>query len=239
MNKGKTILASVIVDSCLQDTSRATGYFYCQEDNPEKNDCISIFRGLLSQLLNHSRELIPYCYEKYLSSGELHLTSPALAKQLLKLCFEKIPKQFIIIDGLDECNPAQRKLVLSFFTSVVDKCDEREPGKLRVLFASQDFTDIGNALQTGDIMKLTPEDNKNDIKAYVHEWSKKIKEKYYLNDSQIEFIEESTFIRSQGIVYVERGTWSLLIIYRDVPLCKVSDGKSTCPRNSGRALEGN
>jgi hypothetical protein len=205
LSKGKTILTSVIIDSCLQDTSHATGYFYCKEEDPEKSDCISIFRGLLSQLLNHSRELVPYCYEKYLFSGELNLTSPALAEQLLKLCFETIPKQFIIIDGLDECNPAQRKLVLSFFTSMVDKCDEREPGKLRVLFVSQDFPDIGKALLTADVMKLTPEDNKNDIKAYVHDWSKKIQMKYYLNDEQIEFIEESTLIRSQGSIYVERG----------------------------------
>ncbi|KAG0649191.1 Vegetative incompatibility HET-E-1 [Hyphodiscus hymeniophilus] len=196
---GKTILASVIIDSCLQDTSYITGYFYCQEGDPEKNDCISILRGLLAQLLNHSRDLIPYCYEKYLSSGEVNLTSPALAERLLKLCFERIPRQFIIIDGLDECIPSQRKLVLSFFTSVVDKCDEREPGKLRVLFVSQNFPDIGKALQTADVMKLTPADNKNDIKSYVRQWSEKIKEKYSLNKEQIEFIQESTLIRSQGM----------------------------------------
>lgn len=189
----------------MQNTSYTTGYFYCQEDDPEKNDCISIFRGLLSQLLNHSRELIPYCYEKCLSSGELNLTSLALAERLLKLCFEKIPKQFIIIDGLDECNPLQRKLVLSFFASVVDKCDEREPGKLRVLFVSQDFPDIGKALQTADVMKLTQGDNKNDIKSYVYDWSKRIERKYDLDDEQTEYIQESTLIRSQGSSYVERG----------------------------------
>jgi hypothetical protein len=196
--EGKTILASVIIDSCLQDTSRTTSYFYCQEVDPEKNDYISIFRGLLNQLLNHCRELIPYCYEKYLSSGELTLTSTTLAEQLLKLFFEKIPKHFIIIDGLDECNPAQRKLVLTFFTAIVERCDEREPGKLRVLFVSQDFPDIGKALQTATIMELTPEDNKNDIKSYIHEWSKKIEQKYSIDAEDIEFIRESTLIRSQG-----------------------------------------
>ena len=121
------------------------------------------------------------------------------------MCSSDLPKQFIIIDGLDECNQAQRKLVLSFLTSMVDRCDEREPGKLRVLFVSQDFPDIGKAFQTADIMKLTPEDNKNDIKAFVHDWSKKIKEKHYLNDEQIESIQEPTLIRSQGSAQVERG----------------------------------
>jgi hypothetical protein len=81
---------------------------------------------------------------------------------------------------------------------MVDRCDEREPGKLRVLFVSQDFPDIKKSLQTASVMKLTPEDNKDDIVAYVHDWSKKIREKYYLNDEQVEFIQESTLIRSQG-----------------------------------------
>ncbi len=192
------------MDSCLQDTSRTTSYFYCQEEDPEKNDCISILRGLLSQLLNQCRELVPYCYEKYLSSGELNLTSSALAEQLLKLFFEKIPKHYIIIDGLDECNPAQRKLVLTFFTTIVDRCDEREPGKLRVLFVSQDFPDIGKALQTATIMKLTPEDNKNDIEAYINDWSKKIEKKYSVGIEEVEFIQESTLIRSQGRLMPEK-----------------------------------
>jgi hypothetical protein len=197
---GKTILASVIIDSCLQDTSCNTGYFYCKEEDPEKNECISIYRGLLSQLLNHCRELIPYCYEKYLSSGELMLTSTANAEQLLKLFFEKMPKpkQFIIVDGLDECSAAQRKLVLTFFNTIVDLCDEREPGKLRVLFISQDFTDIGKALQTATVFKLTSEDSKKDIKFYVQDWSKRIAQKYPLTIEQVEFIEESTLVRSQG-----------------------------------------
>jgi hypothetical protein len=148
--------------------------------------------------LNNCRELIPYCYEKYLFSGELNLTSLALAEQLLELFLEKILKQFIIIDGLDECNLAQRKLVLSFLISMVDRCDKGEPGKLRVLFVSQDFLDIRKSLWAADVMKLTPEDNKNDIVAYVYDWSKKIKEKYYLNDKQVKFIQESTLVRLQG-----------------------------------------
>jgi hypothetical protein len=132
------------------------------------------------------------------------LTSSALAEQLLKLFFEKIPKHYIIIDGLDECNPAQRKLVLTFFTTIVDRCDEREPGKLRVLFVSQDFPDIGKALQTATIMKLTPEDNKNDIEAYINDWSKKIEKKYSVGIEEVEFIQESTLIRSQGRLMPEK-----------------------------------
>lgn len=107
-------------------------------------------------------------------------------------------REIVVIDGLDECNLAQRRLVLTFLASIVNHCDEREPGRLRVLFVSQDFPDIGKAIQTATVLKLSPEDNKNDIKGYVYEWSKKIREKYALDNEQIGYIQESTLIRSQG-----------------------------------------
>ena len=126
------------------------------------------------------------------------LTSTNLAEGLLKLFFEKIPKHFVIVDGLDECNQPQRKLILTFFNTMVDRCDEREPGKLRVLFVSQYFSDIAKALPTATVVNLTPEDNKNDIKAYVKHWTREIKDLYELTPKQAEFIEETTMIRSQG-----------------------------------------
>jgi archaellum biogenesis ATPase FlaH len=195
---GKTILASVLVDSCLQDTSYATSYFYCNEADPEKSNCISIYRGLLSQLLSKCRDLIPYCYEKCLTSGEINLTSTNLAEQLLRYFFEMIPKQFVIIDGLDECSQGQRKLILNFFNTVVDKCDEREPGKLRVLFVSQTFPDIEKALAKAEMVKLTDEDNKKDIESYIKDWSKKLRQLYGLSANEAKFIEDSTMIRSRG-----------------------------------------
>jgi len=163
-----------------------------------KNDCISVSRGLLSQLLNQCRELVPYCYDKFHSSGELILTSPTLAEQLMKLFCEKLPKQYIVIDGLDECDPSQRKLILSFFTAMVDRCDELDPGKLRVAFVSQYFQDIAKALQSAQELKLKPEDNKHDIEVYVRAWCIKIQQKYGLGTDQIKYIQESTCIRSQG-----------------------------------------
>ena len=87
---------------------------------------------------------------------------------------------------------------------MVDRCDEREPGKLRVLFVSQHSADIERALQTATILKITPEDNKNDIKAYVHDWCGKIREKYDLELETVEYIQESTCLRSKGTFYPVR-----------------------------------
>jgi hypothetical protein len=163
------------------------------------------------------------------------LNTTGLAEKLLKLFCSRIAKLYVIIDGLDECDPAQRKLVLLFFTKMVNHCDELDPGKLRVLFVSQDYTDIAKALQAAPILKLTAEDNKSDIKNYVCHWSKKIQQKFDIDTDRAEFLQESTCIRSKGNVDAVLLVTSI-DCYRHVPLCEVSHGKFVCPRDANWSL---
>lgn len=149
-------------------------------------------------MLNNCRELIPYCYDKLVNTGELNLTTTTLAQQLLRLFCEKIPRQYVIIDGLDEVESAQRKLLLSFLSETVDRCDERDPGKLRVMIVSQEILDIEKYMKTATTLKLTAEHNKNDIRAYVSDRSQEIQRKYDLEPDNVEDIQESTCVRSDG-----------------------------------------
>jgi hypothetical protein len=126
------------------------------------------------------------------------MTSVNLAKALLESFCQKIPKQYIILDGLDECDIAERKMILSLFTTMVDRFDAYEPGKLRVLFISQDFNDIRKALLTAAAMSLGPADNQHDIKLYVDAWAPKIQQKHELNNEQIEHIRTSTCARARS-----------------------------------------
>ncbi|KAL5330616.1 hypothetical protein ACEPPN_000135 [Leptodophora sp. 'Broadleaf-Isolate-01'] len=196
---GKTILASIIIDSTLTNDSKNTAFFYCKENDSEKNSCISIYRGLLSQMLNNHRDLIPYCHDRMVSTGEINLTTVTQAESLLKVLFEKADNTRVVIDGLDECDVDQRKLLLAFFTDAVDHFDERDPGKLRVLLISQDYLDIQKALQCATVLKLTNENNEADIKTYVREWSLKFQSKYELEPAILEEIQYSTCARAKGM----------------------------------------
>jgi hypothetical protein len=175
-----------------------TIFFYCKHDDPEKNNCNSVLKSLLGQLITQCRDLVPFCYDKYLASGELTLNSANLIKQLLELFCQKVAKQYIIIDGLDECDIKERKLVLSFFNSMVDQHDLKDPGKTRVLFVSQDEPDIKEGLPMAAVIKIGPADNENDIRSFVRESSMKIQTKHDLDDLQVENIVDSTCARAQG-----------------------------------------
>ncbi|PVH69331.1 hypothetical protein DL98DRAFT_625565, partial [Cadophora sp. DSE1049] len=196
---GKTILASIIIDASIANYADSTTYFYCKKNDAEKNTCISIYRGILRQLLTRHRDLVPYCWDEMVSTGETILTTTHLAEGLLKTMFAKTESFRLIIDGLNECDWDQRKLLLAFFTSIVELCDERQPGKLRIIFLSQDYIDIQKAMQIATTLQITEEDNKADIGTYVREWTSLIQQKYDLDPTTALAIEDSTCGRARGM----------------------------------------
>lgn len=133
------------------------------------------------------------------STGETVLSTTHLAEGLLRTMFEKVESSTVVIDGLDECNSDQRKLLLAFFSDIVGLCDGTEPGKLRIMFLSQNYVDIQKALQIATCLSLTEEDNKADIKTYVRACTSLIREKFELDSSTANDIEESTCGHARGM----------------------------------------
>jgi len=128
------------------------------------------------------------------------LTSTTAANSLLTLLLEYLPNVVIIIDGIDELDVSQRKLLLTLLNSHVKQWDEREPGKLRVMLVSQQIADIDKALEMAARLSLSPQDNENDIRVFVISWCEKILTKYKLDNVIMEYIKESTCQRSEGML---------------------------------------
>ena len=198
---GKTVLASVIIEDCLKNTAFETTYFYCKHAETEKNTSMAIFRGLLSQLIFQNKLLLPHCYEKTLAKGELTLSSAVTAQNLLELFLDYSSKQYMVIDGLDECSAIERKLVLAFFNGITRKLDAKEPGKFRILFVSQDEADIKNALKSVPCtwISLGPGNVEHDLQIFAEKWSNDIGQKFNLDTMEVNFIAEHTCLRAEGM----------------------------------------
>lgn len=150
--------------------------------------------------------VMPYCHSRYSTSGEPSLRSLTLAKKVLEDFCLTIPKLYIIVDGLDECEPGERKQILDFFVWLVGQCDTDEPGKLRVLFVSQDCSDIKRALHSSTVSRIAPKilplsstDNERDIRVYVNDWTAKIKQNFELNEEQADILRDMTVNRAHGM----------------------------------------
>ncbi|KAJ8062489.1 hypothetical protein OCU04_009019 [Sclerotinia nivalis] len=142
---GKTILTSVIIEKCEKDSSVSTIYFYCKHGDFQRNTFVAISCSIITQLLKDNEVLLPYLYEECILSNSVSLVSNDLCTKLLEVCFGTIAKNTcLIIDGVDECELAQRKLLLSSLGSIIDNANSNRPGSLRALLVGEDSAEIRN-----------------------------------------------------------------------------------------------
>ena len=198
---GKTVLASLMVEELqqLQSTHPITlGFFYCKHKDSQRNTFNAVARAILAQLLNQNEDLLPYLFEKASTSGEMVLESPSLTKELLETALKSSEKVYIVIDGLDECDPHEKKAIIQWFQSVVAALPDTEFDSMRCLFISQDDGEVGKVLSKIPAIRIRPEDTKSDIQTYATIWSKKIQEKFDLPDEKREGIIATVIERADG-----------------------------------------
>lgn len=203
--KGKTILASAIVDECKNVPLSSTCFFYCREDDYPNCSAVDIMRALIDQLLVQHSDLLPPCYTRRTTSGEPTLRSFSLAIKMLEDLCLSLPKVFIVIDGLDEYAQAERKQALEILLSIVSQCEALDTGKLRLLVVSQEYLDIRRTFFGAGTAKLAPRvvqvshaDNESDITVFVRSWVDKVAVKFELDNSITEYLINLTVVNAKG-----------------------------------------
>lgn len=138
---------------------------------------------MLAQVLRQNPILLlPYLYDECLKSTKVTLESSHDCVKLLGTALRTVPQTFLIIDGIDECEPKERKAMLNFFVSTIIS-DNIPQGKLRGIFISQELADIKTALRVADSINLTKHHNEIDIKNFAIEWATKIQQRFKLMDN--------------------------------------------------------
>ena len=134
-------------------------FFYCEHDNPKKHDPRSLLATLLQQVL------------RQLPAGPwdgLELDSSSTTHSLENLCnslktacdiLERSRPVFLVVDALDECDPATREELLPLLISLGHDS--------RLLLTSRNKEDIWHALKSFPSIAITDQDVKNDIHQYV------------------------------------------------------------------------
>lgn len=177
---GKTILSSLLIDELgdLRTEKKRNAiphdskicYFYCEEDNTDHRTYLDILKGVLHQMVEVTEYILPLCKESIHSSGVL--TDVETAETLIKVFFEYNTRQYIVIDGIDECEITEAHRAARFFKEQVTYCDNIKQGRLRVLFMSQKVPELAKAkpesMPEGDAcIELNATDNAEDIRNYV------------------------------------------------------------------------
>ncbi|KAI1091079.1 putative zinc finger protein [Rostrohypoxylon terebratum] len=208
---GKTFLASLVIEEAQNLRPRPTVlYFYCKQDNSERNNFVALGRSLLAQFLKQDNGLLPTFYQKSCRSGEATLTSPALVQELLNLAFGNCKSAYIIIDGIDECPRDQRKYISQWFRKLVEDLPNSEPERLRCLFVSQDDGVARKDFAGLTSIKVGAEDNKNDIAKYCQSNACVLKDNFALTDERASEIASAVATSVKGLFLLARLIWENL-----------------------------
>ena len=156
---------------------------------------MNMAKAILVQILGQNKDLLPYLYHSCISSGQVTLTSPQLCKELLEVALKSLPKSYIIVDGLDECSIAERKMMISILTSTIG---DSSPGSLRGLFISQDENDIRRLLQQASSIRISENDNKEDIRKFSDLWAQRIQDKFELAQENADYISTAVLNGAEG-----------------------------------------
>ncbi|KAJ4267531.1 hypothetical protein NW762_003638 [Fusarium torreyae] len=173
------VLSSLIVDElkspeakdkrCSFPEGSKTCFFYCQEDDNEHRTHLDILKGILLQMVNLDEYILPLCHDKK-TNGGVDLLDAAVVQKLIETFVEHSPRQYIVIDGIDECERTEIQQTARFFKDLVSRCDTQiKVGHLRVMFIGRETSETRKYLSGDDCtsIPLKPEDNQDDIRAFV------------------------------------------------------------------------
>ena len=211
----------MVVDKARMIASKPTVlFFYCKQGNNDRNNFTSIARSFLAQILQQDRELLNYFFQECSESGVPVLSDPDLMEKLLNTAFANSNGAYVIIDGLDECPRDERKNISKWFRNIVESLPPSEPERIRCLFVSQDDGVARKDFGGLAALKITEEDNKQDITEYSRVEAEKLKETLPLTDERVAQIAAIVIDAVRGETYIVV-LCQPLMVFRHVSLCKV------------------
>ena len=201
---GKSILSSTVLEDLLGRADQCTGsavvYFYFDFNDPQKRRADLMLRSILAQLLRKCAE-IPVAVAALFSSCKSGLQQPPLSAcvDVLRRVIIEIPRVFLVLDALDECN--SRKELLEVITSISDW----KANNLHVLLTSRKERDIQDTIvqivNSENMVHLQSDQVDPDIRAYAVERLSKDKslEKWRKSNEVQEEIESVLMKKAQGM----------------------------------------
>ena len=151
-------------------------YFYCKNRDPTKRSFDEIARSLIAQLLQLNPISLDYLHEMAARSGERHPSTFKVYQDILENMSISHNRLFIGIDGLDECEEADRRSTLSLMGHVL-KASSSE-SNVKVFLTSQRVKDVQESMKSAIRFDIKHHHVKQDIHNYVRTRSLKLCEKF-------------------------------------------------------------
>ncbi|KAK4178043.1 hypothetical protein QBC36DRAFT_112384 [Triangularia setosa] len=175
---GKSKLVSTVVEDALRSykdieppQSPPPAYFYCSRNpaEPRRSDPKEIMASIARQLssLGPGLPLLQPTVAEYRKREREAFADTSLrlqeSRDLILELAKHYPVVFIVIDALDECNPAMRRQFLNAMESIL----RDSPSLIKMLVSSRDDQDIVYKLHKYPNLELSSDRNSGDIAKFV------------------------------------------------------------------------
>ncbi|TVY90811.1 Ankyrin [Lachnellula willkommii] len=200
---GKTVLFSSVVDKIAATFPDAQViYFYCKSSDHMRRTFEVMARTLIVQILDLNPACLDYLYEKMTASSERHPNSARLLQEIvLDLCINH-DLLFVCIDGLDECEPNERSLILSLIGSITKA--SRADQSVRFFLTSRRENDIERSLSSAIRLNIKTHHVENDILFYIKTQVSKLRKVFGFPAEREREVREKLSSRPQGMFLLAR-----------------------------------
>jgi NACHT domain len=191
---GKTILCSRIIHSLKSGPATTVAYYFCDSHTDGRDYCGQILRVISIQILRAHLDLLPHVAASYANRGY----NPSLPnlRRLITDLLTAIPSARVILDGLDECQEKDQKIILKELLSLCTLPD----GRCKLLVSSRDVVPISKMLSR--IPRISLEKNRAfvdaDIRSVVSQSLIEVREKYDSDSDSIDDIEQIIVKKADG-----------------------------------------
>jgi hypothetical protein len=171
-------------------------YFYCKCSDHRRRTFEAVTRTLIVQILDLNPECLDYLYEKMITSSERHPNSPHLLQEILEKLCANHDLLFMCIDGLDECDPNERSLILSLIARItkVSRADQ----SVRFFVTGRKENDIEKSLSSAIRLNIKAHHMDDDILIYIKAQMAKLRERFAFPAWREHEFQEKLSSRPQG-----------------------------------------
>lgn len=151
-------------------------YFYCKNRDPTKRSFHEVFRSLIAQLLHLNPISLDYLHDLAVESVERHPSTFKTYQDILENISTAHNLLFIGIDGLDECEEAERRSILSLMQHILNASSHQ--ANVKIFLTSQRVQDVQESLKGAIRFDVKHHHVKQDIQNYVHRRSSQLCKKF-------------------------------------------------------------
>nr|WOD46422.1 hypothetical protein [Trichoderma atroviride] len=193
---GKSVISAQLI-KFMQRASMFVMYHFCTSLYATSVIYEQILRSLLIQLLRKDGDLVAHVYEEFVL-GKKSPTMPAL-EQLLQLLLKSISNEpskteyvWIVLDGLDECEPDKQARVISLMNQIASHKSQSGNTVCKVLMSSRSSTTLSHFLRKKQIVSLSEEKNclKEAIRLYASQRLQALDQRFHQLDIAPEELDD-------------------------------------------------